>query len=87
MFVTGFRTYKVINYTSGLYELDPKGSFVYVEVTAGADDITFQANIFPEHGLADGGGIPIKAGETRKIPLQLYNFQASGACTVVAYRM
>jgi hypothetical protein len=88
MILAGFRSYKTISYTTGLITLDDKGSYIYAEVTnGGAADITFSPNIYPENGLADGGGITVKVGTTRSIPMIIYNFQASGACTITAYRM
>jgi hypothetical protein len=88
MFFAGFRSYRTINYTTGLVTLDDKGSFLYAEVTNdGAEDITFSPNIYLKNGLADGGGITIKAATTRIIPMSVYNFQATGACIVTAYRM
>lgn len=86
-FPTGFRTYTTFNYTTAgtLQTVDDKGSYIYAEVTAGSTDITFSPNQYL--GIPDGGGILIKANTTRIIPLILYNFTATGACTVVAYRM
>jgi hypothetical protein len=84
--IAGFRQYKRIDYTptQGIVKLSDTGMHVIIEVTANETaDINFFPNI--AEGWANGGGIPVKAGQTRQIPMTVYNFQADGDCTVVAY--
>ncbi len=85
--VVGFRSVKVLEDVSeGV--IDKSGAYPLVEVTnGGASDVKFFPNDFPEFGKPANYGIPIKAGQTRTIPMAVYNFTASGPVTVVAYRM
>lgn len=63
------------------------GSYLLVEVTnATASVINFTLNAYPMQGNA-GDTIPIPANSTRQIPMALYNFQADGVVSVVAYGM
>jgi len=79
----GFRSVKVIeNATEGV--LGAQGSYVLVEVTSEVDT-KFYPNDFPEQGHPARYGIPIKAGQTRQIPMAVYNFRADHPVTVVAY--
>jgi hypothetical protein len=59
---------------------------VLLEVTnEGAATTKFYANDNPKEGHR-AQGIPIAAGATRQIPLQVYWFTADSAVTVVAYK-
>ena len=82
--LAGFRQHKVIIGTSGSIGTP----YIYMEVTndTGAD-VLFYLNDFPEGGHPATDGIPIKAGTTRSVPMECYNFTASGTVTVVAYGM
>lgn len=63
------------------------GTVQLVEVTnKTASDVDFLVNDYPQGGIT-GVAIPILAGTTRQIPLQLYKFKATGVVTVVAYGM
>lgn len=81
----GFRQYKtLLNTTSG----DIGTQWLCVEVTNnGSFDVLFYANDYPEQGHPATDGIPIRAGETREIPLQVLKFTATGPVDVVAYGM
>jgi hypothetical protein len=85
--VVGCRSVKVLaGVTSGTLG----GQYILSEVTnAGASDVLFYPNDFPNQGHPANGvpdqGIPIKAGETRVIPMIIYNFTTTGKVTVVAY--
>lgn len=83
----GFRSYKRIDYTTPnqVVEIGKHGSYVFIEVTAGNSDIDFFPN--PDLPAEYGGGIPVKQNTTRQIPMTVYNFKASGNCTVIAYKL
>lgn len=82
--VAGLRAVKVLtNVTSGT--LDAM-KVVYMEVTnSGAVDVTISVNDFTAQGHPPSEGIPVLAGTTREIPMEIFNFTATGAVTVVAY--
>lgn len=79
----GFRFYRTIEYDTPneIVELNHWGSFILAEVTAEGSDIIF----YPNKQNPTQNGIPVKDGTTRQIPLRLYDFKASGNCTVVLY--
>ena len=82
----GFRTVKVLEEVTEA-DLDQSGAYVFLEVTNnGTSDVKFYVNDFAHQGVKEQG-IPIKAGTTRVIPMQIYKFRATGPVTVVAYRM
>lgn len=88
MIATGFRSYIRIDYTTPnqVVTVDPSGACVLVEVTnSGGSNIDF----FPNTDLPNSpsGGITVAQGTTRQIPMIVYNFRATGNCTVIAYRM
>lgn len=80
----GMRKVKVFtNVTEA--EVDRHGAFGYLEVeNPGNTDIQFKFNDFIEQGHV-GITLPIKANSTRKIPVKIYHFVASGPVNVVAY--
>ncbi len=89
----GFRTHKVFVAARG--EFDTHGAYVYAEVTNNTGgDLIFYPNFYDTNGgygtdaenIPASEGITIKTLATRNIPMQLYNFKASGTLTVVAYR-
>lgn len=85
----GFRSNKVFENVPAnqLTTIDNYGAFLQVEVTNDtAGTVKFYPNQFEGQGHK-GDGIPIKAGQTRIIPMAVYNFKADGVVTVVAYRM
>ena len=85
--VVGFRDVQVFsNVVSGSLATVSQ----YIEVTnSNATDTIIYLNDFPEQGHPTldiaSKGIPIKAGTTREIPMQVYNFSATNAVTVIAY--
>lgn len=89
MIFTGFRSYMRIDYTTPnqVVTVDPSGAFIYVEVTN--PSTSSPVDFFPNTDLPfqPGGGITIPANSTRQIPMTVYNFRATGNCTVIAYRM
>jgi hypothetical protein len=84
----GFRSHKTfVAQSNGT--LDTHGAYVMAEVTS-AVDTNFYPNPFDANGdpvVSPPDPIPLKANVTRTIPMQLYNFKADAAVTVVAYRM
>lgn len=83
----GFRTHKVQTGTTG--DLDRHGAYTHLEVEA-ATNTLFYPNALLDDGQPNPrqpDGIPIKAGVTRIILMQVYNWKADAAVTVVAYRM
>lgn len=65
-----------------------QGNILYAEVSnETASTIDFTVNDFPENMGVKAQAIPIYAGTTRALPIQLYKFKASGVVTVVAYGM
>lgn len=89
MMPTGFRSYMRVDYSTPnqVVTLDPSGAFIFVEVTApsGGGNVDFYPNV--DLPFQPGGGITVAAGTTRQIPMTVYNFKATGNCTVIAYRM
>lgn len=85
--MTGFRSVKVVlNATSGI--LDVHGNVLTVEVTNnGASTANFFPNDFPENGNPALVSIPIYAGQTRQIPMRVYNFKSDAPLDVVGYGM
>jgi hypothetical protein len=56
-----------------------------IEVTnAGATTIKVYMNEF--EGKLSSQGVPVLAGQTRIIPMYVFNLRATGAITVVGYR-
>lgn len=87
MQTTGYRGHKVVTATSsGL--LSRSGAFHRLEVDSATD------TLFYPNALDDAlnavtppvDGIPIKAGVTRVIPMQVYTYKADAPVTIVAYR-
>lgn len=85
MYGIGFRRHKVFeNVTEGVF--DRHGAFLRVEVTNNGEAATkFYPNA-SEDNVSAPQGIPIGAGETRIIPMAVYNFTADDPVTVVGYR-
>lgn len=85
--ITGFRTVVAIeNATSGT--LDTQGNVKTVDVTNnGAVATRFYPNDFPNQGHPAVVGILIYAGQTRTIPMTVFNFKADAPVDVVGYGM
>lgn len=83
----GFRDVKSWpNVTS--IDLDKHGSFSYIEVTnPGNTNANIHVNDFPEQGHPASGPIPVLAGQTRPIPMTVYNLTSDQPVTVVAYHV
>lgn len=82
----GFRGHKVVTGTSGV--IDRAGALHRVEVDSAVDTLFFP-NALDDKGverMVPIDGIPIKAGVTRVIPMQIYSYKANATVTVVAYR-
>lgn len=81
----GFRDYKVFeSATEGTFATS--GGVLMVEVTNDGEDVTY---FYPNHEFSPSRkpqGIPIPAGETRRIPMVVYHFRADDPVTVVGYR-
>lgn len=85
MQTSGYRQHIVKTGLTGF--LSRSGAVHRVEVDAAADTM-FYPNAFEDDGTTPrpSDGIPIKAGVTRVIPMQIYNYKADASVTVVAYR-
>lgn len=63
------------------------GEYLLVEVTNATNvPVNVTINDYPNQGHA-GVSIPVLENSTRQIPMAVYNFQADGVVTVVAYGM
>ena len=80
------QTFRTSRTLKSVTEGDLNGVFQLLEVTNdGATDVDFTPNAMGSGFMGDP--IPVKAGTTRTIPLSVYNFKATGAITIVAYRL
>lgn len=90
----GFRSC-VVKLASTGDVLDMGGAVLMVEVTNnGGTDTKFYPNGLttdptdPTYaGTYQGSGIPVKAGQTRQIPMQVRTFRADAVVDVVGFRM
>lgn len=84
MNVAGFRKVRVFTDVTEA-EVDVHGNYVLLEVTNKGDtEVLFRPNHFPEQGHTSDA-IPVEPGTTRRIPMTVYKFTATGQVTVVAY--
>lgn len=87
--LAGFRSHLVFKDVTESSVADEQqllsGNYIYTEVTnTGEDTVEIFINDSAKRGRRTSG-IPIRSGETRGIPLALYNFRSTGAITIVAY--